>query len=123
MYIETAIEDIKEANELITEVLLRKSDTITGATRNHLESLKNYLEEKKQTTFTNAEIRRNLRVKQTTLQRYNKQLLEEGYIKKIKGKKGQTYYFEIININEYQELKFQINKALENCLINIDITT
>ena len=44
-YIETTIEDIQEANELITEVLLRKSDTITGATRNHLEGLKNYLKE------------------------------------------------------------------------------
>ena len=87
-YIETTIEDIQEANELITEVLLRKSDTITGATRNHLENLKKYLEENKQTTFTNTEIRRRLRVKQTTLQRYHKQLLEEGYIKKIKGKKG-----------------------------------
>ena len=39
-FIETEIEDIREANELITEVLLRKSDTITGATRNHLENLK-----------------------------------------------------------------------------------
>ena len=122
-YIETTIEDIQEANELITEVLLRKSDTITGATRNHLESLKNYLKQNNQTTFTNAEIRRQLRVKQTTLQRYNKQLLEEGYIKKIKGKKGQTYHFEIVNINEYQELKKQINTALENCLSSINLTT
>ncbi|OEJ99445.1 hypothetical protein A8C32_09470 [Flavivirga aquatica] len=121
-YIETEIEDIQEANELITVVLLRKSDTITGACRNHLESLKNYLKVNNQTTFTNAEIRRRLRVKQTTLQRYNKQLLEEGYIKKIKGKKGQTYHFEIININEYQELKTQINKALQNCLASINLT-
>ena len=37
-YIETEIEDIKEANELVTEILLRKSDTITGARRNHLEN-------------------------------------------------------------------------------------
>ncbi len=121
-YIETEIEDIQEANELITAVLLRKSDTITGACRNHLESLKNYLKANNQTTFTNTEIRRQLRVKQTTLQRYNKQLLEEGYIKKIKGKKGQTYHFEIININEYQELKSQINTALQNCLASIDLT-
>ncbi len=122
-YIETEIEDIQEANELIQEVLLRKSDTITGATRNHLENLKNYLKINNQTTFTNTEIRRNLRVKQTTLQRYNKQLLEEGYIKKTKGKKGQTYHFEIININEYQQLKEQINSALRNCLASINLTT
>lgn len=119
-YIETTIEDIKAANELITEVLLRKSDTLTGACRNHLEKLKLYLEEKNQTQFTNTEIRRNLRVKQTTLQRYNKQLILEGYIKKGKGKKGQTYHFEIADINEYQNLKDQINKALEDCLLKIE---
>ena len=65
-FIETTIEDIQEANELIIDVLLRKSDTITGATRNYLESLKDYLKQHNQTTFTNSEIRRNLRIKQTT---------------------------------------------------------
>lgn len=122
-YIETTIEDIQEANELITDVLLRKSDTITGATRNHLERLKTYLKEQNQTTFTNAEIRRNLRVKETTLRRYNNQLLLENYIKKVKGKKGQLYHFEILNIDEYKELKTLIKKALDNCITKIDLAT
>lgn len=120
-YIETTIEDIEEANELIIEVLLRKSDTLTGACRNHLESLKSYLKEKKQTTFNTTEIRKNLRVKQSTLQRYHKQLLGEGYIKKVKGEKGQMYYYEIIDINEYTNLKEQINNALEECLTKINL--
>ena len=122
-YIETTIEDIKEANNLITEVLMRKSDTITGAARNHLESLKKYLNENHQTTFTNTEIRRNLRVKQTTLQRYNNNLLGEGYIRKVKGKKGLAYHFEIIDLNEYTNLKEQIDKALKECLYHINLTT
>tara|TARA_R110002074_G_scaffold222235_2_gene393031 strand:+ start:5 stop:1537 length:1533 start_codon:yes stop_codon:yes gene_type:complete len=122
-YIETTIEDIQEANELITDVLLRKSDTITGATRNHLERLKTYLKEQNQTTFTNAEIRRNLRVKETTLRRYNNQLLLENYIKKVKGKKGQLYHFEILNIDEYKELKTLIKTALDNCITKIDLAT
>jgi len=131
-YIETTIEDIEEANKLITEVLLRKSDTLTGACRNHLERLKVYLKKrdhlpplgevpKAMGVFTNTEIRRHLRVKQTTLQRYNKQLLLEGYIKKVKGKKGQTYHFEIVDTNEYQELKGHINQALANCLSKIEL--
>ena len=123
VYIETTIEDIEEANELIIEVLLRKSDTLTGAIRNHLENLKNYLKEKKQTTFTNAEIRRNLRIKETTLRRYNNQLLLENYIKKVKGKKGQLYHFEILNIDEYQELKTLIKTALDNCITQINLAT
>lgn len=127
-YIETQIKDIQESNELITEVLLHKSDTITGACRNHLESLKNYLKENNQTTFTNAEIRRQLRVKETTLRRYNKQLLAEDYIRRINppagraGKaKTKSYCFEITDIDEYKNLKEQINKALQNCITQIEL--
>ena len=120
-YIETTIEDIKQANELIIEVLLRKSDTLTGATRNHLEHLKNYLKEQKQTGFNTTEIRKNLRIKQSTLQRYHKQLLGEGYIKKVKGKKGQMYFYEIIDVQEYTNLKEEINDALQQCLAKINL--
>ncbi len=121
IYIETTIEDIKEANELIIEVLLRKSDTLSGACRNHLERLKQYLASVNQTTFTNTEIRRNLRVKQTTLQRYNAQLLMEGYIRKTKGKKGQTYHFEIVDVNEYRDLRKRIDDSLATCLAQIHL--
>lgn len=122
-YIETTIEDIQEANKLIIDILLRKSDTVTGACRNHLERLKTYLKQNNQTTFTNAEIRRNLHLKATTLKRYNKQLLEEGYIRKIKGKKGQAFYYEIVDINEYRSLKDQIDQALQACVQVINQTT
>ncbi len=122
-YIETIIEDIEEANEIIKEVLLHKSDTITGACRNHLERLKSYLKENTQTTFTNAEIRRNLRVKETTLRRYNKQLLEEGYIKRMKNAKTKSYSFEIADLQEYDELKDQINEALQNCITQIELAS
>ncbi len=121
IYIETTIEDIQEANELITEVLLRKSDTLTGACRNYLENLKNYLKENTQTTFTNAEIRRNLRVKETTLRRYNGQLLAENYIQRIKKTKTKSYCFEIVDIQEYDTLKEQINNALQNCIKQIEL--
>ena len=119
VFIETTIEDIQEANELIQEVLLRKSDTITGACRNHLERLKIYLQEHNQTTFTNAEIRRELHTKASTLRRYHYQLLEEGYIKKVKGKKGQIYHYEILNMEEYTTLKASINNALQQAILNI----
>lgn len=115
-FIETTIEDIEEANELIIEVLLRKSDTINGACRNHLEKLKLYLKQNSQTTFTNVEIRRHLRVKESTLRNYSNQLLLEGYIQKVKGKKGQVYHYEIIDVNEYINLKSKINKCLSVCV-------
>ena len=122
-FIETTIEDIEEANELIIDVLLRKSDMITGATRNHLESLKEYLKANSQTTFTSSEIRRKLRLKESTLRNYNKQLLLEGYIKKIKAEKGKMYHYEVIDIDEYTNLKNQINRALKDCITNINLAS
>ncbi len=120
-YIETTIEDIEEANELIKEVLLRKSDEITGACRNYLEELKKYLYQNTQTTFTALEIRRRLKVKKTTQWRYHQQLQDNYYIKKQRKKKGETIIrYEITNPNEYKELEQQITKALQQCITNID---
>jgi len=119
IYIETTIEDIEEANELMQEVLLRKSDTINGACRNYLERLKIYLKEQNQTTFTNAEIRRNLRLKESTLRNYHNQLLGEDYIKRVKKSKTKSYCFEIVDIDEYTKLKEQINNALQEAINKI----
>ncbi len=123
-YIETTIEDIQQANELIKEVLLRKSDEITGACRNYLEELKKYLLQNKQTTFTALETRRKLKVKKTTQWRYHKQLIESYYIKKQRKKKGETIVrYEITNPNEYKELEEAISKALQECILKINSST
>ena len=114
-YIETTIEDIKEANELIVEILLRKSDTITGACRNYFEGLKKY-----GTCFTALEIRRKLKVKKTTQWRYHKQLLENGYIKKTKKKGDNLIRYEVTDPDEYRELEVAITQALYDCLDHID---
>jgi predicted transcriptional regulator len=119
IYIETSIEDIEEANELITEVLLRKSDTITGACRNYLETLKNYLTQSNQTTFTALEIRRKLKVKKTTQWRYHQQLMDNYYIKKVKVKGDNINRYEVTNPNEYKELKETISRSLQECIIKI----
>jgi hypothetical protein len=119
-YIETTIEDINEANQLLKEVLLRKSDMISGACRNYLERLKAYLTKQKQTTFTNAEIRRNLRIKGTTLRRYHTQLLADNYIKKTTNNKYKGYIYEIVSYEEYRQLQEQINNALDNCIKGLE---
>tara|TARA_R110002072_G_scaffold239108_1_gene396801 strand:- start:19 stop:405 length:387 start_codon:yes stop_codon:yes gene_type:complete len=103
--------------------LLRKSDTITGATRNHLECLKAYLAKNNQTTFTNTEIRRHLRIKETTLRRYNAQLLAEDYIQRIKNAKTKSYCFKIVDVDEYSNLKQQIDNALSTCVSKITTPT
>lgn len=121
-YIETTIEDIQEANNLLQEVLLRKSDMISGACRNYLETLKTYLKANKETTFTNAEIRRNLRIKGTTLRRYHTQLIADNYIKKTTNNKYKGYIYEITSYEEYTELQEQINNALDNCISLMEVS-
>jgi hypothetical protein len=77
-YIETTLEDIKQANQLMKEILLRKSDDIPGGCRNYLERLKAVgLNE-----FTNKEISKTLRFPISTVKRHNLVLLQTGYLKR-----------------------------------------
>lgn len=122
-YIETEIEDIEQANELIHEVLLRKSDELNGATRNYLENVKNYLEQKGNLRFTASEIRRTLRIKKTTQWRYHKQLFDSYLIIKDKKKGENQTYYKLNNHNQYKELQVEISKALDNCITQIKCST
>ena len=119
-YIEVTIEDIKNANELLKEVLIRKSDVLSGAIRNYLERLKSYLKEKGKEEFTNAEIRRNLKIKETTLRRYHNILQSEYLIRKVHNPETRSYTFRIIDENEYKQLKQQINNGLDKCVEQIE---
>ncbi len=118
-YIETSLEDIAEANKLMKEVLLRKSDQLNGACRGYFEELKTYLAVHEKQEFTNREIRQTLRIKGTTLRRYHHQLLDIGLIRVESGKKSTGYQYEIITPDEYEKLKTSIatvlDKVLENC--------
>ncbi len=112
-YIETTLEDIELANTLIKDVLLRKSDRLNGATRDYFEKLNGYLKEKNTNTYNNQEIRRMFRIKETTLRRYNTLLEAEGYIKERKDIKHISKSFEVLIVNEFQDLESTIDKALK----------
>jgi predicted transcriptional regulator len=115
-YIETTIEDIAEANKLMKEILLRKSDELNGATRSYFEKLKEYLSDVKQTEYTNREIRQHLRIKGTTLRRYHNELLSCGMIRVKAGKKNVGYQYEVVSYEEYQRLHDHINGLLDEIL-------
>tara|TARA_R110002072_G_scaffold121230_6_gene254702 strand:+ start:3387 stop:5015 length:1629 start_codon:yes stop_codon:yes gene_type:complete len=120
IYIETTLEDVKEANQLLKEILLRKSDELTGACRNYLESIKSYLEQEGKKQFTNREIRKALKVNQSNQKRYNLSLTTNYYIKKVKGKTGTAYQYEIVSYKEFQELRNHITSVLDNNLKKLD---
>lgn len=115
-YIETSLEDIAEANKLMKEILLRKSDELNGATRSYLEKLKEYLQANKQTDYTNREIRQYLRIKGTTLRRYHNELLSSGMLRIKQGKKNTGYSYEVVCYEEYAKLHERINGMLDEIL-------
>jgi predicted transcriptional regulator len=122
IFIETTLEDIAEANELMKDVLLRKADELSGATRNYFEQLKALLQEQKQSTFTNKEIRKALRLPGTTVRRYHNELLQNGYIKLQESKKQKGYCYEIVSYEEYNQLQNKITVVLDEILNQLRAT-
>jgi len=113
LYIETTLEDIREANILMREILLRKSDELNGATRGYLEELKAWLQQQGQTSFTNAEVRSRLRIPLSTVKRYHLALLQAGYIKRTGDPAMRTYRYAIVSYEEYQRLQDSIGQVLD----------
>jgi len=113
IYIETTLEDIREANELMKEILLRKSDELNGATRNYFEDLKASLQQSQQSRFTNALVRSALRIPLSTVKRYHSALLQAGYIKRTCDRQTKAYHYEIVSYEEYQQLQQRIGSVLD----------
>ncbi len=115
-FIETTLEDIAEANKLIKEILLRKSDELNGATRSYFEKLKSWLTQEKRTTYTNQEVKRVLRLPTSTIKRYQLYLQQSGYIRVAQGKKHKGYEYEIVSYEEYMKLQNHIATAMDEIL-------
>ena len=119
-YIETTIEDIQEANKLLSEILLRKSDTISGACRNYFEVLKAHLQKEHQTTFSNKQISIMLRIPLSTVKRYHLQLINTQRIQLREKDKTGRHLYEITDYKEYQELKKTIVTVLDKAVAQLN---
>ena len=122
-YIETTLEDIEEANKLLKDILIRKSDDLSGACRGYFERLKIWLQKAQKETFTISEAMRRLRVKETTIRRYHRDLTLSGLLRyeRIKGEK--TNYYQIVSYADYQELKEKISTVLDKKLEELENAT
>ena len=118
-FIEVTTEDIAEANELLKEILLRKSDELNGATRNYFEELKAYIVKSNQSSFTGTSIRSQLRIPISSVKRYNAALLAAGLIRKVENRNTKAHYYEIISKEEYTKLQSSIATALDEALQKI----
>jgi len=119
IYIETTLEDVEEANKLLKQILLRKSDNLTGACRNHFEKLKLYLIAAEQQQFTNRQISQAFRIPITTIKRYHLDLMQNAYLKVEKQKGSKSYLFQVVSYEEYKELQKQINTVLDESLTQL----
>jgi len=116
IFIETTVEDIAEANELLKQILLRKSDELNGATRNYFEELKEHLTKSNQSSFTSTSIRNGLRIPISSVKRYHAALMDAGLVKKIESRNTKAWHYEIISKEEYTKLQNSIATALDEAL-------
>ena len=118
-YIETTIEDIKEANKLMKAVLLRKSDDLNGATRNYFEKLKTWMKAEDKNTFTNVSARQALKVNSSNQKRYMIALQEWGLVQKVKGDKKNGYAYEVTGFEDQEERDKRIQTVMDKTLSEI----
>ncbi len=116
IYIETTIEDIEEANKLMKEILLRKSDELSGACRSYFEQLKNWLKENALEKFTNKEIRSVLRINHNTQKMFMSSLQQYGYINKLEGDRKKGFEYQVSSYEEYAQLEKHIATIMDEIL-------
>lgn len=119
-YIETTMEDIEWSNRLLNDVLLAKSDELSGECRGLFERLKRWVVAEGKASFFATQVREAFRMNPSNLKYYLIQLSRYGYIKPVGGdryKRG--YEYEIINFDEYRNLNTNISSVLDEVLQKI----
>jgi hypothetical protein len=109
VYIETTIEDIQIANELMKEVLLTKSDELPRPVREFFEQLKEWLQKTKQESFYSKALRAHFRMYPMKASRYIGMLTQYGYLKKTGGNRKQGFEYEVSDWQDYEQLKSSID--------------
>jgi response regulator of citrate/malate metabolism len=117
IYIETTLEDIAIANELMKEILLRKSDELNKATRSYFEYLKAWLRSEEKESFLLSEVRKALSVSHGSQKRYMSILIDNYFVKKEKTKEG--YVYSVNSYEEYKTLKNKVSNTLDEIIQNL----
>ena len=112
----TEIEDIEQATEILFESIVLKVDELDGSLRQFFERLKKYTKQK-DTEFTQREIRQEMNISKTQLQRFINSLLELEYIKYKGGFSNKGLKYVVDYWDNYQKLRAEIKDFL---LLQID---
>ncbi|MFW6224060.1 MAG: CHC2 zinc finger domain-containing protein [Bacteroidota bacterium] len=119
-YIETTLEDIEWANRLLKEVLLAKSDELSGECRSFFERLKEWVKKQGKPSFYASQVREAFRMNPSNLKYYLVQLSRYGLVKTLGGNRYKNgYEYEITNYKDYEQLSQGIGNVLDDVLETI----
>ncbi|TRX35072.1 CHC2 zinc finger domain-containing protein [Flavobacterium restrictum] len=107
----TKIEDIEQATEILFESIVLKVDELDGSLRQFFERLKKYTKAK-DTEFTQREIRQEMNISKTQLQRFINSLLELEYIKYKGGFSNKGLKYVVDYWDNHQKLRAEIKDFL-----------
>ena len=107
----TTIEDIEQATEILFESIVLKVDELDGSLRQFFERLKKYTKAK-DTEFTQREIRQEMNISKTQLQRFVNSLLELEYIKYKGGFSNKGLKYVVDYWDNHQKLRAEIKDFL-----------
>lgn len=114
IYIQSTLEDIAIANDLLKDILLRKSDELNKATRSYFEYLKAWLKSEDKQSFLLSEARKALSVSHGSQKRYMSILIDNYFIKKEKTKEG--FVYSVTSYEDYKHLKQKVSNTLDEIL-------
>lgn len=114
--IETHPNDIENGFKYLKNVLLRRSDELTGAVRAFYELLKTIIEKNELPKFKVKDIRTELKMPPRTIQHYLKALLEYGYVEITGGKQRLGYEYELINVTTESQLQQSIEVHIKKVM-------
>jgi len=105
----STLEDVEWANYLCRDVLLRKSDELSGKTRQFFESLKGFIREQRTKTFYAKDIRRHFRMHPMELQRRLGELEARGLTRCVSRSNKPGNEYEIMIWDDYEQLRSGID--------------
>jgi hypothetical protein len=116
-YIETTIEDIQTANELLKSILVSNCDTLNTPTRIYFERLKEYLTKFNKDSFVNSDASSALNVPISSVKRYHATLVTTGKIRPTgNGTRATGYEYELMAQNDFTELENAVVNAFNSTL-------
>jgi hypothetical protein len=115
VFIESTVEDVEAAFDLLSDTLFRKADELSGASRSLLE----WIRKNENGAFTGQAIRKRLRMAPRTLTRYLGELTAYGYVIQDRKKKHSAGYSYTLAGDAGQELPEAIARQVAQVIANV----